>query len=105
MAGLFFSALISAFLDGSGWQTFAKFVAVLSVIGLVFCSPMMAAGIGLWRRRRWARTLTIGLGTLMGAMAIANLFIMNVVGVALQGTFSLLSLGVLLQKRYRAEFS
>lgn len=105
LTGLIFGAAIVAFLDGEGWQTFGKFVTILSIVGLVLCSPMMTAGIGLWRRRRWARKLTIGIGALMGVMAVLNLFIMNVVGVALQGTFCLLSLAVLLQKRYVAEFS
>lgn len=105
LAGLMVGAAIISFLESSGWQTFGKFVTALSIVGLVLCSPMMAAGVGLWRRRRWARKLTIGIGVLMGVMAVLNLFIANVVGVVLQGTFCLLSLGVLLRRKAAAEFS
>jgi hypothetical protein len=80
-------------------------IIVMAVLGLIMGALMLAAGLGIVKRRKWGRMLTLILGGLSALMAVLSLVQFNIVGVLLQGGYAGLVLAVLLQKKHADEFS
>src|SRR5436305_324410 len=55
------------------WQEKVELVPVAAGMAIVLCGPaFLAAGIGLLKRRRWARVMTTGLGSVVGVLVVAG---------------------------------
>jgi hypothetical protein len=68
----------------------------LFLLVVLLCGPaFLAAGIGLARRRRWGRLLTLGLGGLAAVLAVAGIALVCVGTLRLSRAYDLVLLGML----------
>ncbi len=67
--------------------------------------PMLIAGYGVIKRRKWGRILTLVLGAIAALFAGLSLMQFNLVGAGMYGSYAALVFSVLLKPEYAAEFS
>ena len=85
-------------------------VVVIGVVALIFGIVIIAAGYGVQQRAGWGRILTLVLGGvagLFGALSFFSIFMGNLgglVGAPVYGAYCGMAFGILLNKKYAAEF-
>jgi Predicted membrane protein (DUF2127) len=71
---------------------------------ILFAALLVIAGFGIMKRRQWGRTLTLGLGTASGVLALLSLVKFNVGFALIYGAYGVAVYIVLLNKTYIPEF-
>jgi hypothetical protein len=57
----------------------ARFVDDAAFFAILLCGPVcLAAGVGLWKRRRWGRLVALAVGGLAGVLAIAGAVLVGI---------------------------
>jgi hypothetical protein len=108
----------AALLNRAHGTLFGLYVAGLAAfVVLPLGLGMIAAGIGIWRRRRWGRVLGLILAVIFGLFAAGSsapllgfpykpgLLPLHLLGILLGGGYCALSLAILLNRKFAAEFS
>jgi len=77
------------------------------IVGACFMSiglPAIIAGVGVLKRRKWGRILTIVLGSISILFAVLNLLALNILGILIDVAYTVVVFVILLNKKYAAEF-
>ena len=79
-------------------------IIVFAVFQMLLGVPTILAGVGVLKRARWGRILTLVLGALSGVLAVFNLFSLDIRDAILHGGYCAMVYAILLNKQYAAEF-
>lgn len=95
---------ISAEDAAAGAAVVGGVMVVIALIVMAMGVPMIIAGVGVAKRAKWGRILTLVLGGLAGAFGLIDLVSMNIIGLLIHGGYCGMAFGILLQKKFADEF-
>jgi hypothetical protein len=90
----------------AGGGILAAIAGFIGVCYIIFGLPQIIAGIGVMNRKQWGRILAIVMGFIAAIFAVLNLFALpaSIVSLILNGGYALVTLIILFNSKYAAEF-
>ena len=86
-------------------ESAAHMAMVTTIIGLLMVIPMIVVGVGLLKRRVWARRLALLLASMAGIAVMISIMSMQFGGAVWHGAYCITVLAILLNKNVALEFA